>query len=808
MNLLYWKQLFRNLMFSLLLLFVAVPQVYSQKSIITEIEVQGTSELETSQILFKLESQIGQLLDKRRIIRDIKMIYQMGLFLNVEVEAEPEADGYLLRFVVTERPRVQDIRISGRQILSEDEITEKLKTEVNDIYDPVKISEDETTIRDMYRKKGYSQTRVSAEIEELSEKKYIVDFKIEETPKVFLTNIYVSGNQLFTELDIKRFITSAEIDCFSWATESGIFQEERVNQDLALIAQNYLTEGYIKVFIDKPKVILFHNPEYSRLKVFLNIKEGKQYFTGKIDISGDLLNNKEELLELLKLKEGNVYNPFLQNQDRAALNEVYQEQGYAFVRVIPRTKINENNRTVSVTYEIIKNEKAYIGRIEFSGNVETRDYVIRREFEVKEGELYNGKKLKNSQENLEGLGFFEPGFRLSKEAVEDEDNILDIIASLKETQTGTFSAQLGFSELSQFSGGFSFSKANLFGRGQTLRLNTQFAPSASEGAQTDFSLTFIEPRLLGSQISSSIALSHQNILSTLRPEEDRIENSFSISGGFPVYRRLRFSTRFSTVDRLFTRERSNIFKRSIAPSLGYNTQNHPTFPSSGINTSFTVIQTGGDVLGGNTQSREYNFRYKHFWSLNDNRTLILMAQTRIGFLEKIGHSEIPSEDRYRLGGISTVRGHDFGQISGPYSGSEALPHQKLRTVIAENGQREVDIIDERTRGLNPQEIRKLQGGGIFQRIFNLELLFPLKKGPTSNMRGVIFYDAGNITSESVQYELLGEKKPGFFELRNSAGGGVRIITPIGVLRFEWGQKLDRRQGESPDKFHFTISGLF
>jgi len=410
--------------------------------------------------------------------------------------------------------------------------------------------------------------------------------------------------------------------------------------------------------------------------------------------------------------------------------------------------------------------------------------------------------------NLERLGFFEPGFLLKKESIKNEDNVLDIIAALKETQTGTFSAQLGFSELSQFSGGVSFAKANLFGRGQTLRLNLQFAPNAKEGAQTDFNITFIEPRLLGSQISSSISLAHQNILSSSRPDENRVENPFSISAGFPIFRDIRFSTRFSTTDRIFTRDQPNIFKRSLAPSLGYNTQNHPTFPSSGINTSFTVIQTGGDILGGNTRFREYNFRYKRFWSLNENRTLILMAQTRVGFLETIGHSKIPREDRYRLGGISTVRGHDFSQISGPYSGSEALAHQTLRKIIAEHGSRDVDVIDERTRDLSLQEISKLKGGGIFQRVFNLELLFPLKKGPTSNMRGVIFYDAGNVNAEAIQYNLLGEKEPGFLKLRHSVGGGARVITPIGVLRFEWGQKLDPLKGESLGKFHFTISGLF
>jgi len=344
MNSLNWKYSLRILLVNLLFLTGAVPLVLAQKTIITDIEIQGTSELETSQILFKLENQIGQSIDKRKIVRDIKSIYQMGLFEHVQVEADPQEDGYLLRFIVTERPRIQSIRISGRELIPEEELTEKIATKKNDIYDPVKIKQDEKIIRDLYRKKGYTQTNVSSTIEIISEKKYTIDFVIEETPQVFLTNIHVAGSKLFSALDVKRFITSAEIDCFSWATESGIFQEERVNQDLALIAQNYLMEGYIKVFIDKPEVILYRNPEYSRLEVFLNITEGEQYFTGKVDISGDLLNNKEELLELLKLHEGDVYNPFLQNQDRAALNEAYQEQGYAFVRVIPRTSIDEEKR--------------------------------------------------------------------------------------------------------------------------------------------------------------------------------------------------------------------------------------------------------------------------------------------------------------------------------------------------------------------------------------------------------------------------------------------------------------------------------
>jgi outer membrane protein assembly factor BamA len=114
-------------------------------------------------------------------------------------------------------------------------------------------------------------------------------------------------------------------------------------------------------------------------------------------------------------------------------------------------------------------------------------------------------------------------------------------------------------------------------------------------------------------------------------------------------------------------------------------------------------------------------------------------------------------------------------------------------------------VDKRTIGLNEQQLARLQSGGIQQRLFNLELLFPLAG---DNIRGVVFYDAGQVNAEPIQYSLLNEHEPTFFELRQSYGFGIRMITPMGVFRFEYGVKLNPRRRESPDKFDFTISTLF
>ncbi len=785
---------------------------------ISEIEIKGTSELESSQIMFLIESQVGDTLDRKTIRKDIHSIYQMKLFEDVRAEVEEQdtaasgAKGYLLRYVVEERPRLSEVKLEGVLLVERTEIEEKMTLLQYDPYDPEKIAVNEQIILEHYRSEGYPRVRVNSRIEtvdtdlENEGEKFRVVFELDEKPRVYLTDIYVSGTKFYSELDIKRFIMSSEIDCVSWANQSGLFREEMINQDLSLITQHYLKKGYIKVFVDKPEVTLIHNPDYSRVDVRLNIYEGDQYFTGNIEVSGDILGEKEKLIDDLLLEEGEIYNPYFQNRDRSGISEKYHERGYAFVRVIPETKIDEDTKTVDVTFRIVKGEKAYIGRLEIAGNVETRDHVIRREFELQEDELFNGKKLLLSQQNINRLGFFQSGVVLERSARDQEDNMLDILTRLKETQTGTFQAQMGYSDFSGFSGGVTLSKGNLLGTGRTLRLSAQFA---EQSVQQKFDTTLIDPRLFDSQVSGSIFASTSKVQDSTELERGIItENNYGFSLGMPMYfRDLRFGTQISALDRIFSASGGDLYKRSVSPSLTYSSVNHPVFPSAGIKTSIRMIQTG-TPFGGNIQLREYRFQYQQFWALNTDNTFILMAKGRLGLLQKQGSSPIPSEDRYRLGGIDSIRGHYYYNISGPYGPSEQRNNIAYRVFTDELGYQQTKTYDSRTEGLNTDELLELKSGGISERVFNLELLFPLSQDENSFVRGLLFLDAGNMNAESRQYQLLGETEPKFFDLRKSAGMGVRVITPMGVLRFEYGSKLDKRPSETPDRFEFTVSGLF
>ena len=785
---------------------------------IAEIEIKGTSELESSQIMFLIESQVGDILDRKIIRRDIHAIYKMKLFEDVQAEVEELDEGesgkksYLLRYLVKERPRLAEVKLKGVLLVERTVIEEKMTLLQYDPYDPEKIALNEQIILEHYRSEGYPRVSVNSIIEtveadaENAGERFRVIFEMNEAPRVYLTDIYVSGTKYYSELEIKRFIMSSEIDCVSWANQSGLFREEMINQDLSVITQHYLKKGYIKVFVDKPEVTLIHNPDYSRVDVRLNITEGDQYFIGKIEVSGDVLGDQEILKEDLLLEEGEIYNPFLQNRDRSGISEIYHEQGYAFVRVIPETVINEETKIVDVNFRVVKGEKAYIGRLEIAGNVETRDHVIRREFEVQEEELFNGKKLLRSQQNINRLGFFQSGVVLERSPRDQENNMLDILARLKETQTGTFQAQMGYSDFSGFSGGVTISKGNLLGTGRTLRFSAQFA---EQSVQQKFDATLIDPRLFDSQVSGSIFSSRSKLGDSTEFERGIItENNYGFSLGMPLYfRDLRFGTQISALDRLFSGSDTDLFKRSVSPSLTYNTVNHPVFPSAGIKTSIRMIQTG-TPFGGNIRLREYQLQYQQFWALNTDNTFILMAKGRLGLLQEQGSSPIPSEDRYRLGGIDSVRGHYYYNISGPYGSSEQRNNIAYRVITDELGYQQTKTYDSRTVGLNSSELQELKSGGISERVFNLELLFPLSQDENSFVRGVLFMDAGNVNAESRQYQLLDETEPEFFDMRKSAGFGVRVITPMGVLRFEYGSKLDKRPSETPDRFEFTVSGLF
>ncbi len=827
----HWARLLNKIGFGVVLLFTVLFAPLSlfgqskglqEQGVIVDIRIEGLKFIEKGLIIATIQSQTGARISPVVVAEDMKALYMLGYFSDVAVDVEPVVAGEInLIFRLVEKPRIALIEIHGNRTISTDTLQEKLKVFKNNMVDQRRIKADADMILQEYRDKGYMQTQVDYRIEEINKDSVSLVFQITESPKVYLTEIEITGTKIYPPLDIERIMLSAEVDCFSWMTESGIFQESKVNQDLQVITQHYLSNGYLKVKIDKPKAVLIKNRDYSRVKIGLNISEGEQYFTGTVDVvSGDgkeLLFDKEEVLGEMVLQTGKIFNPYQQNGDRFKVSQRYQEQGYAFSRVRVRNKINEENRTVEVIYQVLRGEKAYIGRVEIEGNYETQDHVIRRELEIFDNELFDGVKLKESQRKITRLGFFEQGagVRLlqSKGA---EENTLDYRIKLQEAQTGTFNASLSYSGYSGFAVVLSLSKKNFMGTGRTVTLSTE---QMDEGeSRYDFSL--VSPYWFDTQFVNSF-----RVFSIIENESyyDTRTVGINFGLGYPLWKNLSANTNYSwknedysDINKIGEDALDGVIQnsyRSLRLGTTYSTVNHPLFPSDGYEASISAEQFGG-VFGGSIDYRFYSFNTKYFKTLNTAGSLVFGAKFNWSYLEKTSAaSDILLSKRFEIGGITTVRGFEYDEIEGPSSAGEL--GEPAADYISRKYPYQGDYTDCQSDPIcsslpadkdETREYFEQHRGGTTRRVLNLQLYYPLTR-EGNNIRGLVFFDAGNVWAEDRMYEITGQKKDDWY-YRMSTGLGVNLVTPMGVLRFEYGVKLNKLPEESPSKFDFHISGLF
>ncbi|MDH4121359.1 MAG: outer membrane protein assembly factor BamA [Deltaproteobacteria bacterium] len=775
-----------------LVLLTPIPVLAQEDRQISEITLEGTLTVEPGMILSAISSRVGDPLDPKQVTKDIKALNALGYFDSVTIESEPTGPNRVKLIIrLTEKPRIGTLIVKGITLLDKDAQKKAITLKPGGVYNPSEVQDVIEKITEAYKKAGYLRVMVTSETKEISQNQIAVLILVKEFPHIFITNIRVKNNHLFSTPEIKRFMETSEVDAFTWMSGGGL-NERKVNADLQHIAMEYLKRGYIRVYIRKPKVMMYHNPEYSRVDIDLDIEEGLAYTTGKVDIDGDILGEKEELMELVTLHQGDPFNPFKQNQDIQTLRSLYTSQGYAFAKVIPQTQVDDETRVVSITYRLVKGEKAYIRRIEIQGNKETRDYVIRREFTIHEQELFSGGKLQESIGNIQRLGYFKSGSGVGASTqATDVNNEFDVAVKLEETQTGNFQAQLGYGERDGLTMALGLSKGNLFGRGQTIRLRVE---TGQHGVTRNYSFDFEEPHLFGSDLTYESNLSLQSIVDYTESNRGLFYQTRVMQGmGYRFFKLWIHSFNIEAINRTFLNSMySDELLRTFSMGLTYNSVNNPIFPSSGTKASWTASQTGGAILAGTHEYRTYRFLWQQFHALNEDATLVWMAKLNLAMIETIGNNPIPEQERFRIGGITTLRGYDYAEIGGPFG----LHRQRMNSLGS---------VDTRTLGMTPSEIAQLKGGGTMMRLFTMEMLFPLTG---ENLRGVVFYDAGNVNAESYQYALLKEKQPAFFDVYQSTGFGVRMITPMGVFRFEYGVKLNPEKGDTPGKLDFTISSLF
>jgi len=410
---------------------LGVPQVDS-------VLVEGNRRVEKDAILAVIGTKKGQPFDTGQLDQDLRDVYKMGYFKDVQIETEPGPKGKKVVFKVTEKPSIGRISFEGNKKIKADDLKKELGLKLYSILDENQVKQSVGRLRDFYRKKGYYNAEIEEKTEPLPNNEVQLKYVIKEKKKVFIYKIEFLGNKAFDEDDLKDLMQTSEKGWFSFITDSGYLDRDKLNFDVQKIAAFYHNHGYISAKVGEPKVTYIKG---KGLKITIEVEEGEQYKVGNVSVEGDLIQTPEELLKHVRIGKEKEFNREMVRKDMLALRSVYSDEGYAYAEVSPLTRKDPKNKKVNVTYKISKGPKVYFERVNILGNTVTRDNVIRRELKVVEGGSFSGKAMRKSMENLHRLGFFEDVSVETKRGEQKDSMIVDI--HVKERPTGYFSAGVG-----------------------------------------------------------------------------------------------------------------------------------------------------------------------------------------------------------------------------------------------------------------------------------------------------------------------------------------------------------------------------
>jgi len=754
---------------------------------ITAVVIKGNRKIESAAILNAVKLKVGDSLDIERVDSDIRAIFRLGYFQDVKARTEASEKGIILTYEVTERPIVREVRIEGNKEISIEKIRGAFEVKPGAIFSAKDMTKGVKKVKKLYADDGYYLAEVNATTEMRSGTELRVLLKITEGEKVLIKTIRFEGNRAFSSKKLKGVMETGEEWFLSWITSAGTYKEEVLKNDVALIADLYYNNGYVNVKVGEPKVELL--PDKSGLLVTIGITEGDQFRTGAVDFKGDLLVPKEELAKKVKLKTGEVFSRGVLRGDIFTLTDLYSDMGYAFANVTPLSQADPEKKTIGITFDFEKGEKVYIDRIAISGNTKTRDKVVRRELKLAEGDLYGTTPLKKSKQNLMNTGFFEEAnISTTKGSAPDK---LNVNVEVKEKPTGTFSIGAGYSSLDGIIGQGSVQQANFMGLG----LKANLAASLGGKSQT-YNMGLTDPYFLDSKwtLGGDIYRTQRDFIDfTRRVTGGDIKGGYPLSDILNTFWIYRFESKEifnesqplkdSIASGAVIAPETSSTTSSITGSLTRNTTDYRLDPSTGMVNNLSVEFAG---IGGTNRFLRSVVNTQVFFPFKWGTVFSIRGE--FGYIDGLG-KDVPIDERFYLGGISTMRGYS-GRTVSPYRTST------ITGQVPNPGLPNVPITWPPGTALS---LNRAFIGGDTETILNNEWTFPLLK--EAGLKGVLFFDIGNA------YDGISTT---FSRLQSSYGFGFRWASPMGPLRLEYGIPVNPREGidSKSGKLEFSIGSFF
>lgn len=731
--------------------------------IVQKIQIQGNQTVDEQVILNNIRTKVGRIFSKADGDEDIKHLYDLGYFSNIALDIEPVPGGVSITFLVQEKPVLTEILFEGNKKIKLKPLKKLVESKSGSLINEAQIVADVAAIKDYYESKGYEAAVVDYDltIDEIN-RSAIVRFKIKEDSRFKIKEIKLIGNQSIKSKKIKKVMKTKEKAFF----RKGIFRSEQFDDDLNRILAYYRSKGFIDIEIQEHSISY---PEAGLIAIEIKLQEGSQYEVGQIMISGNETFPTDDILKRVPLKGGEIFTPQDFKKSRSAIQDYYMEKGYIDVVVKTSTVLDEETGRLNLNFAIIEKHISYVDQIRITGNTKTKDIVIRRELNIYPGEVFDGVRVRRSQERLLNTGFFK-NVQMDIEP-SAEDDLKNLIVSVDENKTGELGFGVGFSSIDNLIGFVEISQKNFdifnwptfTGDGQKLRFKSTFGAE-----RQDFVLSFTEPWFLGQQLSLGFDL-YRRESRFLSDVYDETRTGFDTRLG----KRLGEFTRGDLVYRLEESEITDVADdasdaikaeegqttvSSLEFSVTRDTRDNLFLPTRGMKNQVSVEYAGG-FLGFD----------RDFWKLHSRNSIyfplpyktILRFTGQVGVVDTHGDSEeVSIFERFFLGGANTIRGFDFRDVG---------PKDELGEPI----------------------------GGRSMIAGSAEYSFPI----VTKVRGAFFYDVGNVYTDFGQFDLN--------DLRQGVGVGVRLELPIGPVRLDWGYPIDRDEfTEEKGRFDFNIGYSF
>ena len=739
----------------LLFIFLAgMAQAEEEK--IYRITVLGNAKVEEGVIREAVRSREGGPFSLDQVRQDLRSIFGLGYFTDVQVDIKSTPQGNEVIFIVVEKPTIKEVVITGNDKVKLDDIKEKLTLAPRSILNLDKVKENAELIRKLYFSKGYYGVKVDPKTETLEANEALVTFQIEEGPKGHVQKILFKGNQRIKRSELKKVMATKEWNFLSFLTKVGVLDEDILKNDAQLLTAYYVDHGYIDVKISDPKVD-FSDPK--RIRIEVEIEEGPQYRFGDIDFAGDVLTTKEDLFRTISIRRNDVFSNTAIRKDIGTLTAAFADQGYAYVEISPDTPIDRANLLANPTFNIDKKKQVRFERIQITGNSKTRDKVVRRELRVAEGELYSVTGLNESRSRLKRTGYFkEVEFATNRGTGDDK---IDLDVSVEEAPTGALTLGAGYS--SEYAAMFSISLSdrNLFGLGYSGLLRASVGSEDSNA----FRASFTDPYFLGYPYAVGF---------DAYSEKTGIFDTYSydiLGGDLRAGKELGPNLRVDTMYKLesvdiydVTDDASDYIKKqegesttsAISATLLYDTRNDYFLPSRGGRHSL-FGQIAGGILGFDNDFVKGYLNTSWYFPLPLN--LVYNVRGQLGALEPYGGMDAPLNELFYFGGINTIRGFEYG-MAGP---------------LDEDGE---------------------AAGSQYGFAVTNEIIFPIYR--ELGLMGALFCDFGR------GFDSLSDITP----IKVGVGFGIRWISPFGPLRIDFGWNPNPQEHEKSSVTEFGVGTTF